>query len=392
MSRTGPLVRTALGMVDDAVGRSVVGVAGAADLLPVALRTFPTLCSPDTWVVRGRVVAHRPLAPPEVDAPWWRNLRDVVRRYTALDVAGARVAVSLPGEGGSHEVVADREGYLRLEVPAPPGVRPDPLGWVSAGLELVSPTARNAPVRATAHLQVASPRAGFLVVSDLDDTVLQTGLTQGLTALRTTMLTNARTRSPYDGVAGFYRALQRGSTGRGGRGGPHPLAYVSGSPWTIVDLLLATLTWNGVPAGAMELEDWGLEADSWFTPGTQAHKLDRVEELLAAVPHLPVVLVGDSGQRDPETYAEVVARHGDRVLAIYLRDIGTGDREREVRRLCRGITACSGVPVVLSEATGPAVAHALELGLVERSAVAALLPPPGQRGWVSTRRVPAPRT
>ena len=386
----GSTLRGFVSDVDDVAGRLVVRAVEATGRLPLQLRTFDTLCPPDRWTVRGRVVAHLPLAEAEVDAPAWRNLRDVLRRATAVDVAGARAVLHLP-DGATSDAVADSEGYVRWELPAPAGVEPDADGWVEMRVEVASPRGDGPPVADVARVQVPPPSAGFLLVSDLDDTVLETGLTRGLTALRTTLLTNARTRTPYEGVAPFYRALQAGTGDPGtsredGRGGPNPVVYVSGSPWTLVDLLRQTLEVSGIPVGPMELEDWGMGEDSWFTPATGGHKLERIDAVLAAAPHLPVVLVGDSGQHDPETYAEVVERHPGRVLAVYLRDVTRGERARQVRRIARGLTAASRVPVVLSPRTGPAAAHALELGLVDREAVADLLPGPDESGWRSTGR------
>ena len=50
-------------------------------------------------------------------------------------------------------------------------------------------------------------------------------------------------------------------------------------------------------------------------------------------PALPFVLLGDSGQHDPEIYSEVVRENPGRILAIYIRDVSDGkddDRAEEI--------------------------------------------------------------
>ena len=72
------------------------------------------------------------------------------------------------------------------------------------------------------------------VISDVDDTVVETGVTHRLAMARTVFLGNARTRLPFAGVAAFYEALCRGSRGDCA----NPVFFVSNSPWNMYDLLI----------------------------------------------------------------------------------------------------------------------------------------------------------
>ncbi|MFX5839907.1 App1 family protein, partial [Acinetobacter baumannii] len=56
------------------------------------------------------------------------------------------------------------------------------------------------------------------------------------------------------------------------------------------------------------------------TPG-HGHKLERARELIARMPQLRWVLLGDSGQADAELYAQAAQEFGDRIAAIYIRDV-----------------------------------------------------------------------
>jgi hypothetical protein len=72
------------------------------------------------------------------------------------------------------------------------------------------------------------------VISDIDDTIIQTGATRLWQAARSVLLGTAHTRLPFPGVAPFYRALESGPDGQAAL----PFFYVSSSPWNLYDVLL----------------------------------------------------------------------------------------------------------------------------------------------------------
>jgi phosphatidate phosphatase APP1 len=55
-----------------------------------------------------------------------------------------------------------------------------------------------------------------------------------------------------------------------------------------------------------------------------------IERLLADFPHRRFVLVGDSGEADPEIYAQVARTHPHRIDSIAIRDV-TGEDSRAER-------------------------------------------------------------
>src|SRR5688500_943803 len=109
---------------------------------------------------------------------------------------------------------------------------------------LVSPLRPNAPsVTVTAQILIPSPTTRFGVISDLDDTVIQSRVSNFLLAARTVMLGNARTRLPFPGVAAFYEALRKGAGGDE----KNPIFYVSSSPWNIYDVIAEFMDLQKVP-------------------------------------------------------------------------------------------------------------------------------------------------
>jgi phosphatidate phosphatase APP1 len=237
---------------------------------------------------------------------------------------------------------------------------PDAHGWRQVELELVGPLAHGQQeCHATCPVLVPDPRANIGVISDIDDTVMHTGLTERAGMFRTTLLHNASTRLPFPGVGAFYRALH---TGNGAV--TRPVFYVSGSPWNLYDMIARFLEIQNLPPGPLFLKDWGIDEHKFIKEDTKRYKLARIDMLLATYPGLEFVLIGDSGQEDPEIYAEVIRRWPKRICAVYIRDV-TRDpaRDMAVRELLQTL-ADHEVPAVLGDSTLAAASDAALRGLI----------------------------
>ena len=305
-----------------------------------------------------RLVAHR--APQAAD-PAWRNLVAIYRRMASAEVARARVRATLGDQ--ALEAEADGEGHFQMEFqPAQPLPKP---GWQELGLELLWPVASGAqPVTATVRVLVPPPTAQLAVVSDLDDTVLWSNVRHRLRMLSLLLSSNAYTRKPFAGVSALYRALHRGASGAEG----NPVFYVSSSPWNLYTPLRDFLRLQGLPEGPLLLRDFG-DHMLFEAVDHAAHKLRHIEQLLAAYPALPFVLIGDSGEQDPEIYARVVHAHPGRVRAVYIRSVDPDPaRQAAVARLAMEAEA-AGVPLRLVADSVAVAEHAAAAGWISPSAV-----------------------
>ena len=330
-------------------------------LSPVEILAYHGYGTRDTLFLKGRVLEMVGLVPPGAGDSRRRNLRNMARRFLSSEIPHARVCASLSTFRGAQEIeaTADEEGFfdLRFELA-------EPLegggGWYPVEIELLwpRPGEGDAP-RATGHVLVPTC-ARFGVISDLDDTVVQSSATDLLQMARLILLGNAHTRLPFEGVADFYRALQRGR----GEGEFNPIFYVSSSPWNLYDLLEDFLDVRGIPSGPLFLKDW--------SPTTlrnhEKHKLGIIRTLLAAYPVLPFVLIGDSGERDPEIYRQVVHEHPGRIRAIYIRDVTREERDTEVHRIAAELRRL-GVETMLTARTAEAAEHAAQQGLISPGAL-----------------------
>jgi phosphatidate phosphatase APP1 len=322
----------------------------------VELHPFRGYGTPTRLRLRGRVLRSTGLARSRLGDSVVDNLRNMFRRFESDEVPGALVAART-ALGDQARVRADEEGYFDVVLDLPRPLE-DPRVWEPLDLELLEPAAPAGVAHATG--QVLVPRdPEYAVISDLDDTVLRSHATSLWQMAKLTLLHNAHTRLPFEGVAGFYQALQRGRDGEA----YNPVFYVSNSPWNLYDLLEDFLDVHGIPRGPMLLRDWSPRT----LKAGEVHKLAAIQGLMDAYPRLPVVLVGDSGERDPEIYRQMVLRHPGRVLAVYVRDVAP-TRHGAVRAIAAEL-AEHGVELVFSPDTEAARRHALDRGLIVPAAL-----------------------
>ena len=306
----------------------------------------------------GRVLAEKPVGGPGESDSWWNNLLNTYRRFESDEVPG--VPLQLRFRDARFEVVSDGEGYYTATFNT--AVPPSDMLWDNATVSLADGTlATPQPV-----LQVRDG-PGYGIISDIDDTILQSGITNWKVAAQLTFLHNARTRKPLKGVAKFYQALQAGAEGSTRT----PIFYVSSSPWNLYELLEDFMELNAIPPGPIFLRDLGLDPGKFIKTAGHGHKLERAAQLIERFPQLRWVLLGDSGQADAELYAEAAKRFGHRIAAIYIRDV---DPEAD-SPLDKGVdshiqrVAGTGVPMMRARDSDAMARHAADLGLISASAL-----------------------
>lgn len=308
----------------------------------------------------GRVLADHSSGGPMEDDSWWDNLANTWRRWESDEVPGAELTLRFGDQ--TRSVISDDEGYYHAEFSwdGQPGAA---VQWLSASASCLT---REAEIRATHGIVVPSREATFGIISDLDDTVIHTGITSLLLAAKLTFLENAKTRKPLEGVARLYQVLQRAHADRP----VNPIFYISSSPWNLYELLVDFLNLNDVPPGPLLLRDLGLDRTKFVKEKGHRHKQEKALKLLDAYPHLPFVLIGDSGQEDPAIYAEVARLRPGRILAAYIRDIDpdVSSSLDAVAGNAIKLAARCGVPMLLAPDSLAIADHACSIGLIPASA------------------------
>ncbi|CAN5784078.1 App1 family protein [soil metagenome] len=342
--------------MDSRLRRGVDALERVVDRDPYYIAAYRGYGRPGRVLVLARVLQDEGPARPDPGHSKARNLLAMLKRLESDPLPFARVRARLPA--GERELVADDEGFVRDWLETDAGVSE---GWGAVRLELPHSGDELAPVT-SAPVLIPAASASYGVISDMDDTVLQSEVTSFIRAAAIVLLENARTRLPFAGVAAFYRALAEGAPG----GERNPIFYVSSSPWNLYDVIADFLEAAAIPAGPLLLRDWD------FGPGlfrNAGHKTRLIREILDTYSTLPFILVGDSAQEDPEIYAEIVAAHPRRILAVYIRNVAPHpERSAAVRRLTERVVA-AGSTLVLADDTLTIASHAAAHGWIREAAL-----------------------
>lgn len=295
-------------------------------------------------LVKGRVLLERPITRVRDAESTWRNIVNTYHRFKSDEVAGAKVRATY--RDAVVESVSDAEGHFQIRL------QPNELAqhtlWHEVGLALP-----DSGVTAVAHVVAPSEAASFGVISDIDDTIVQTNATSLLRMVRS-VVNNAAARLPFEGVSQLYQALHAGR---------NPIFYVSSGPWNLYELLHDYMDLNGIPPGPMFLQDWGIDEKTFIIGSHTEHKLAQIQTLVDYYPDMKFVLIGDSGQHDPEIYLQVIRAHPGRVLVAFIRDVTPDVRDAAVAQIANDAKT-HGVDMVYVKDSAEALAHAARMGLI----------------------------
>jgi phosphatidate phosphatase APP1 len=265
------------------------------------------------------------------------------------------------------EVTTDREGYFSVEMQLPAPVA-GPL-WQEVTLTLLDRHGHHAedkPVTATGLVLVHPLKSRFAVISDIDDTVLASDVTSKLRMALKVLFSNAHTRMPFAGVGALYRALEKG------HGNEHnPVFYVSNGPWNLHDLLVEFFRLHDIPLGPIQLRDWGSHLVLARQP-TGTHKRDQIGRIMDFFPEIPVVLIGDSGEHDPEIFLGIAREFPGRVDTVYIRCVGEDPvRRASLARIAEEVREAGAGFLAVADSEAAAV-HAAGRGLIPAQAIEAV--------------------
>ena len=155
------------------------------------------------------------------------------------------------------------------------------------------------------------PPEGWFVISDIDDTIKITEVNDSSATMRNTFLEPFR---PVPGMVELYREWERAKAG---------FFYVSASPWQLYLPLSEFVRSNGFPDGNFQMKVFRLKDGSMTSilEDPEKYKPGVIEPILKRFPNRRFVLVGDSGERDPEIYAALARKYPQQVARILIRNV-----------------------------------------------------------------------
>ncbi len=278
-------------------------------LRPFTIVPFLSYGCDRTVVLCGRVIENLEAGSPKSDDPWWVNLRNMARVFLRARAEKAELEACINGESVS--IVSDAIGYFRQEVVLKrPLERP---GWVDVDY-LLKPMAGYAGIREHKGRILSIPSsgsAGIGIISDIDDTILETYATDLLMTAKMTFINNSTTRIAIAGMATLYHTV-----------GPTPMLtpvfYITSSSWSLYDLMSDFLDLQSFPPGPLLMQKIGMTNNKLLRKG-HGHKTSKIETVLRVTKNLRFLLIGDNGQADRQIYHDIASRYPDRIAAVCIR-------------------------------------------------------------------------
>jgi phosphatidate phosphatase APP1 len=254
------------------------------------------------------------------------------------EVPGARLRATFGGR--SVETISDNEGYFSVELEAPGS----PSGWHEIQLELPD---------------FAAAETGKGIHSAVGRRIRSR---QRPGRHRHTKRRHAQ--SPHAGEARVVeRPHAQAVRGRGG--------FLPGAAPRAQSFLLRleepaqpVLAAGGIPAAPAVARRTAACCATLACVRARITRPARSRKSSTTYPALRFILIGDSGEQDPEIYADILGRFPERIRVIYIRSIDRSPaRLKAIDQLAKQV-ASTGCQLVLAQDSEFAAAHAAAEGLI----------------------------
>ncbi len=168
----------------------------------------------------------------------------------------------------------------------------------------------------------------YIVVSDIDDTILHSYISRKILKFRTLMFTTMEKRRAVEPVKTLISSIvKRGAT---------PL-YISNSEQNLYPLIYRFLMHNDFPAGPLFLKQMLKLKDIIRyrkLPTPEVHKLKMLDEVIPLFSNKKFVLIGDNTQFDMTIYLSTAKKYPVNITDIFIRKvINLPDEAGKVREL-----------------------------------------------------------
>lgn len=309
---------------------------------PIMIQNYIGYASPTSIHIKGRIIENEGIIG-DHGKRTIKTLLNNFKRFESDELAGAAVTIRL----GDHkwELKTDREGYFTLDQAWSLDHKVKG-NWLLASVEMEG-------IKAEADVFLASSEAKYGVITDIDDTILESNVNSlfKLKMLYATFFQAAHQRRPMEGMVELFRKFSEGS---------NPVFYISHSPWNIYDLLLEFMEIQKLPKGPILLRDYGLKPVGNF----KDHKLESIRRILRNHPNLPFVMLGDTAGADADFYIELAHEFPQQIRAIYIRQTKDDKNARRIKKLIESHSA-HATDVILTTSSVAMLEHAKSNGYVE---------------------------
>ena len=280
--------------------------------------TFRGYASQDKLFIQGRISRYRYIKNNPEASPL-EHLLDTIKRIFNTRIPDIPCEISVLNH--IFLTTTNSAGYFTLEINWPSPFYPSCSCWLNVAIE-VKPILDFYIEKSTltGEILFISNKQKFIVISDIDDTLLLTGVKSMFywKVLYNTFLKNMEQRRGIPGAPAFFQRLTQLKNQADWQ---TFVFYVSSTPRTLYDFVLTWLDRCHFPKGPILLKDFGLSTLDKGASQRFKSKLAWIKHVMSFFPTIPFVLVGDSGEKDFFLYQKLAEEYPTMVKAILIRDI-----------------------------------------------------------------------
>ncbi|MBI2193089.1 MAG: DUF2183 domain-containing protein [Planctomycetes bacterium] len=285
----------------------------------VTVVVYAAYGSPRVLYVSGRALEKKSQKPPSPNDSAVSNLCRSLRDLESDEIPGLRLQVKACGQ--STEVATDSDGLFEASLAAGPGGEFTDSTPPQVEMAVVEGQKKVRPSRTTVSAVILRPGT-IVLLSDVDDTVVDSQVTRKAILVYRSFLKNAAELKPIPGVSRLYRGLARSP------GVCPAVFYLSGSPAGFFGRLRHYLELHEFPPGPLLLKNLGPGGDS--LRDQKNYKGRHLRKLAERLPGVQFLLFGDSGESDPEIYSAFRQEHPEQVAGIFIRRVEAKPKSQPV--------------------------------------------------------------
>jgi phosphatidate phosphatase APP1 len=261
--------------------------------------------NPHQLLIEGRVLYERKFDESSKDDSWVKNGWQKMKHLLNDEVKNEKLTLTVGEE--VYQGQTDEEGYFEFEV------QNHKTPWKNHEKIELTLNEYNISVHASAFVVDTSVKVG--IISDFDDTVIVSNVTNKLTLIKNTLFKNYKQREVVKGMKRRFETILATPDS--------PLFFVTGSPKQLYSVIHQFLNYHEFPKRTLITKKaHGDNADPLFDQ--LAYKMEKIEKLILLYPNIKWVCFGDSGERDQEVYETVAQKYPKKIKEIYIRSVEHG--------------------------------------------------------------------
>jgi len=263
-------------------------------------------------IVEGRAVNKSTQSVVSENDSGYTNAWSTLNFFRNNELKNKKVFLAIGKE--MYETRSDKEGYFKFDTSLLTKLS------LSAYIDTYLHIENNKNRSYTQAIILSSEKEMVGIISDIDDTVVVSDVTNKTELLLNTFWKNYKQREVIPTMVERFHKILAAHPPRQ----PSRLFFISGSPKQLFTPIEKFLAYNHFPKHILILKQiQGSDKDPLLDQ--QVYKTKKIEALIALYPHMKWIMFGDNGEKDLETYSSIKEKYPSKIKAYYIRNVETGE-------------------------------------------------------------------